>query len=77
MCDWTEKKRLKKLFRKEAFKFCQSFLELKKEKEKKDIIEALKNLSGNKEDIHLMEREELWFFKGVRKEYKETLQVGG
>ena len=27
MCDWTEKTGLKKLFRKEAFKFCQSFWE--------------------------------------------------
>lgn len=82
MCDWTEKKRLKKLFRKEAFRFCQSFWEEQKASQKftfneynKDIIEALKDLSGNKEDIHLMEREELWFFRGMYKEYVETLQL--
>ena len=83
-CDWTEKKRLKKLFRKEAFRFCQSFWEEQKASQQftfkeynKDIIEALKDLSGNKEDIHFMEREELWFFRAMYKEYEETLQVGG
>ena len=85
MCDWTEKERLKKLFRKEAFNwFCQSFWEEQKASQQftfneynKDIIEALKDLSGNKEDIHLMEREEVCFFRGMYKEYEEMLQVGG
>ncbi|CAH3046543.1 unnamed protein product [Pocillopora meandrina] len=42
-----------------------------------EMEKTLSDLSGNKEDIHLIEREELWFFKGMCKEYKETLQVGG
>ena len=64
MCDWTEKTGLKKLFRKEAFKFCQSFWEEQKASQQftfneynKDIIEALKDLSGNKEDISTFDGE--------------------
>ena len=63
MCSRTNKRRQKKSFRKEAFKFCQCFWEEQKASQQftfnmynKDIIKALKDLSSNKADIYISYR---------------------
>ena len=84
MCSWTNKRRKKKSFRREALKFCQYLWEEQKASQQftfnefnKDIIEALKDLSSDTADVHFIESEELWFLRGMCKEYKEMSQVGG
>ena len=84
MCSWTNKRRKKKSFRREALKFCQYLWEEQKASQQftfnefnKDIIEALKDLSSDTADVQFIESEELWFLRGMCKKYKEMSQVGG
>lgn len=70
--------------RRSHLKFCQYLWEEQKASQQftfdefnKDIIEALKDLSSDTADVHFIESEELWFLRGMCKEYKEMSQVGG